>query len=55
MPRLIAALALATLAACGADGPPEPPAAKAASGVSVSGCMQMGVVSGKVDSGGPDC
>jgi hypothetical protein len=55
MPRFIAAFALATLAACGADGPPEPPASKAVSGASVSGCVQMGVVSGKVDSGGPDC
>ena len=41
MTRLIAALALAALCACGVDGPPERPPAKP--GLTISGDARIGV------------
>ncbi|MBK6466235.1 MAG: hypothetical protein WAT25_14500 [Paracoccaceae bacterium] len=42
--RFLAALSLATLAACGADGPPVPPSkAMAQPGISVSGMAKVGI------------
>ncbi|MCZ8334497.1 MAG: hypothetical protein O9328_09565 [Rhodobacteraceae bacterium] len=50
MTRLLALASLALLAACGADGPPVPPSQAAAqaqaSGVSISGQAQIGIVGG---------
>lgn len=45
---------VALLAGCGADGAPIAPASQAAteSGVTISGCAQMGVVVGKPTTGG---
>ncbi len=45
MTRLLAALSLTLLAACGADGPPVAPAQTAAKpGLSISGEAEIGVV-----------
>ena len=48
--RILAVLAVLTLAACGADGAPTKPAAKPAttSGVSISGDARMGVTNNPV-------
>lgn len=42
--RMIAALVLVALAACGADGPPEPIAPERQPGVSIGGEARIGVV-----------
>lgn len=43
---ILTLLTLATLAACGADGAPKPPAPQPQPGLTVSGQVQVGVVSG---------
>jgi hypothetical protein len=55
MSRLLCILSLAALTACGADGAPETPVAKAApqTGLTLSGCAEVGITTGPPTIGGP--
>ena len=46
MTRILLLLALLLLAACGVDGAPTPPSPAAQTGISITGQVQVGVVSG---------
>ena len=46
MTRILLLLALPLLAACGVDGAPTPPEPTAPAGISITGQVQVGVVSG---------